>query len=99
VEYNEAYKRQVEARFEATLDVIQARGRNPTAWEAECLVEGIAAMAMESWTLAHDHIVQCGPDRGPRQVLAGITVDDLRRALAESRARRPRPVPAPQPQW
>lgn len=99
MEYTEAFKRQVEGLFEARLDIIQASGRKLTVWQEECLVEAIAAMAVGSWTLAQAYIARSGRTPRSRQVLAGVTVDNLKAALAESRARRPKPAPLSQPRW
>lgn len=89
MEYESAYKRTVEAMFETALNTIQAGGRHPTPWQAECLIDALSAMSINSWALAEDLIISARLDNKPRKALfAGVTVDSLRTALAESKRRR-----------
>ena len=81
VDYEEPDKRRVRALFKSRLDTIAASERDPTPWEAECLVDALAAMAVDSWTLAEHLVGQAGYDREPRGAPVDVTTDSLRSAF------------------
>lgn len=89
MEYEEAFKRQVEVMFETTLRDLEAGGKEPTPWQAECFIDALAAMALDSWSLAQDLLISARLDNVPRKPrFAGITLAGLKAVLAESMSRR-----------
>src|SRR5258708_8155051 len=95
-DYDQAFKLRVEALFQGKLAEIEAKGRDPSPFEAACFVDAISLMATDSWGLAERRLTLSrqlslsGQKDHPRQVLTGVTVEGLRVAWGESRGASPR---------
>ena len=74
------------SRYEATLASIDKRGRQPTPWEAHCLLSALYSIATDSWSLAEYNIDRCRKARRGRRNATPVTTNALRQALAEVRS-------------
>ena len=89
MDYEEAFKRQVETMFETTLRDLEAGGQEPSPWQVECFIDALAAMALNSWSLAEDLLISARLENVPRKPrFDGVTLAGLKTVLAESKRRR-----------
>ena len=81
--YDSGYRSKVLSRYEATLAAIEQGRREPTLWEAQCLMSALTSIATDSLVLAEYSINRSSrPNRDNRRP-ADVTVHGLREALAE----------------
>jgi hypothetical protein len=83
VEYTQAFRSEVLSHYEATLAAIERHGRQPTPWEAQCLLSALSSIATDSWLLAEDNIKRCRRAPRGRRRAPEVTVQGLRQALAD----------------
>lgn len=85
VEYSQAFMSEVLSHYEATLAAIEQAGRQPTAWERQCLLSALNSIATDSWLLAEYNIGRCRKARKGNRSAPPVTIESLRDALADIR--------------
>jgi hypothetical protein len=85
MQYDQDFRVDVLSRYEATLASIDKRGRQPTPWEAQCLLSALYSIATDSWSLAEYNIDRCRKAPRGRRTATPVTTSALRQALAEIR--------------
>jgi len=85
MDYSKAFVNEVLLRYEAALASIEEERREPTAWEAKCLLSALYSMTSDGWLLAQQNISRAGSSVGSEAAADEVTIEGLRFALAEVR--------------